>query len=288
MSIITLAIPLLFLVAVASAVLLLGSREPVLATSAQLRHAAKTTLRWRGAGVLLGVVVMGASLAYRPGLGRGLMLAVPLLGLCVLAGVIVGEVRVIAPSGPIRHAALEVRRVSAYLPRTLAAVILGAVALLVMLLAATTVTASADDLGRAGRSLFQQCTSVSSQTVGPWPGSYYSRPLLEVVLAGAVLASIALRLVVRRPRQGSDPAYDDLLRAQAAGAVTAACGVLVGLPLAGVSLVCASALSRTGCHPGWWGSAAAALGLLSVASFALTMRCGAVLVRGSIRAVPRI
>lgn len=289
MRIITLAVPLLFLMAIGSAVLLPGtSRQPALATSVQLRQAAKATLRWRAAGVLVGVVAMAASLAHRPGLGRGLMLAVPLLGLCVLAGVIVGEVRVLAPSGPTRHAALEVRRVWTYLPRPLAVGVLAAAALLVILLEVTTATASADDLGRAGRSLFHQCTAVSSQTVGPWPGLYYSYPLLGVVLAGAVLAGVALRLVVRRPRPGADNAYDDLLRAQAAGSVTAACGVLVGLPLAGVCLVCASALSSTGCHPGWWGSAAAALGLVGVASSALSVRCGAVLVRGSIRVVPSI
>lgn len=289
MSIISLAFPLLVIVAIISAVLASRlTRRPALAAPAPLRQVARATLRCRAAGGLIGVAVMGAAITHRPGLGRALLLGAPLLGLCVLAGVIVGEVRVVAPAGPTRHAALEVRRVSTYLPRPLAAVVLGAAALLVILLAVTTATGSADDLGRAGRSLFRRCSAVSSQTVGPWPGSYYSYPLLGVVLAGVVLATVALRLVVRRPRQGADPAHDDVLRAQAAGAVTAAGGVLVGLPLAGVCLVSASALTSIGCHPAWWGWAAAALGLLTLTSFALTVHCGAVLVRGSIRPAAQV
>src|SRR3954469_17080681 len=111
---------------------------PVVATE-RLRRAARTARRWRGAGLATGIVVAIASIQLGA-LGRGLLLAVPLCALCVLAGVVVGEVRISAPAGPVRTADLQVRRVRTYLPRRLSTAVGAATALLVVVLALTTAT----------------------------------------------------------------------------------------------------------------------------------------------------
>jgi hypothetical protein len=240
----------LFLIAVlaATAVVLRRALRAAPATTERLRAAARTTRRWRVAGLLLGIGV-GAVTAQQGALGRGLLLAAPLCALCILAGVVVGELRVTAPEGPVRSAGLEVRRIRDYLPRRLTLVVGSVTALLVLILTATTATASADDLGRAGRWFARRCSAVSGGATGPWPGSFYSLPLGIVVLTGLLLAGFALHRVVMRPRQGEDDTVDDGLRRQAAEAVTAAYGLLVSVPLAGVSLVTASALGNSVCPP---------------------------------------
>src|SRR3712207_4896776 len=106
------------------------------------------------------------------------------------------ELRVSAPRGPVRSAALEVRRARNYLPRRLTAAVAGTGALLAVVLTATTATGSADDLGRAGRSLVRRCSAVQGGASGPWPGSFYALPLALMVVVGLVLAAIALRRVV--------------------------------------------------------------------------------------------
>jgi hypothetical protein len=87
-------------------------------------------------------------------LGWGAMLVPAVLGLFVVAGVGLAEavVRPQRPTGP-RTASLASRRVVDYVPRTLAAAVLGIAALQLATLALTTTTASADDAdGLAGRS----------------------------------------------------------------------------------------------------------------------------------------
>jgi hypothetical protein len=253
----------------------------------RLAQTARTTRRWRLAGLAAGVVVAIVS-AQQGALGRGLMLAVPLCALCVLVGVVLGELRVAAPRGPVRSAALEVRRVRDYLPHRLTAAAGTATALLLVVLSLTTATGSADDLGRAGRSFARRCSAVLSGGTGPWPGSFYSVPLALVVVAGLLLAGFALRRVVRRPRQGEDTVVDDALRAQAAESVVAACGLLVALPFAGVSLLTATALNNHVCPPAGSSFAVVVLWALVPALVGLAAWCVGVLVApaGSGRLAP--
>jgi hypothetical protein len=161
-----------------------------------LGRRARTTARWRlaGLGVGIGVGIVAAQLDV---LGRGLMLAVPLCALCVLVGVVIGELRITAPRGPVRSAGLEVRRIRDYLPRRLTRVVAAATVLLVLVLGMTTAAGSPDDLGRAGRTLARQCSALVGTAVGPWPGSFYTAPLATVVLAGLVLAG--WRCAARQP-----------------------------------------------------------------------------------------
>lgn len=241
-----------------------------------LRATARTTTRWRliGLGVGLGAGLGAAELDV---LGRGLMLAAPLVALCVLGGVVVGELRVQRPLGPVRSAGLEVRRVRDYLPPALTRVVAGAAALLGLLLLATTLAGSPDDMGRAGRTLARQCSRLVGEAVGPWPGSFYALPLAAVVLSGLLVAAFTLRRVVHRPRSGEDTSADDALRRRAAEAVTAGVGLLVAVPLAGVSAFAAHALSNLGCAPLSWRVAAGALGLLVPALAVLAAWCVVIL-----------
>jgi ABC-type Fe3+-siderophore transport system permease subunit len=112
---------------------------------------------------------------------------------------------------------------------------------------------------------------------GAWPGSYYAFPLAIVVLCGLLAAGVVLTRVVRRPLQSEDVAVDEALRCSAAGAVTAAVGLLIAVPLAGVSVVAGAALVGISCHPEWWTIAAIALAGLAVASLALAAWCASTL-----------
>src|SRR6266566_3522340 len=248
---------------------------------------ARRTAGWRRAGVISGLVA-GGTAAGSGALGRGLLLAAPVFGLCVLAGVVIGETSVRPPGGRTRTAALEVRRVRDYLPRGLAGAVTAATAMLLALLAVTTATGAPDDLGRPGRVVLLRCSAVMQQDAGPWPGSFYSVPLAAMVVAGLIAAGAALRVVIRRPRAGADPATvaaDDAMRHRAAQTITGACGILVGLPLAGVCLVTAGALLSLSCRPAWWTSAGWALLALLPALAALMGWCTVLLLTPG-RAVP--
>ena len=228
---------------------------------ADARVVARRTALCRAAGVGVGLVA-GHEVLSSGSLGRGVLLAAPVSALCVLAGVLAGELAGPAVSGATRQAALEVRRVRDYLPPALSRTVAVLTALLLGLLAATSATGSADDLGRAGRSLAYRCSADLNGAVGPWPGSFYSAPLAAVLVVGLLGAGLTLRSVVRRPRTGtrSDGLLeDDALRRHSAAAVTGACGVLIAVPLAGVALTAGSALLSVGCRAGWQGGVGVAL-----------------------------
>jgi hypothetical protein len=253
----------------------------------------RTTAVWRWAGVTAGLVISGFLLGWEVWGGRGVMLAAPVFGLCVLAGVIVGEARARPTMGTTRSAALEVRMVRDYLPRGLTGVVAVAAVVLLVLLVATTVTASTDSAGRAGRALAVRCGSpampgvVETQGRSPWPGSFYSGPLALVVLVGLVTAWVALRQIVRRPRTGENAAAvatDDTLRRRAAGGVTAACGVLVLVPLVGVSVITALPLLGITCLSTWARLAGVSLLLLAPAMVVLITWCLAVILAATPRA----
>ena len=125
--------------------------------------------------------------------------------------------------------------------------------------------------------------------MGPWPGSFYSLPLAAVVALGLLVAAVALRSVVRRPRQGADLVADDVLRRRAAETVTAAAGLLVVVPFAGVAVIAAGALGSVvrgplddaSCAPVGWGLAATMLLLLVPVLLAVGAWCAGVLLRSA-------
>jgi len=216
---------------------------------------------WRWSGIAVGAVAAWAA-AVSGTLGRGLMLAAPLFGASVLAGVLAGELSVRAPASRTRRASVAVRQLRDYIPRRLAWSVATASASLGALLTMTTLMGSTDPLGNAGRTLIRQCRAALTQSHGPWLGSFYSVPVAIMIFIGIAAAALALRQIVRRPRPG-DPAAlaaaDDALRSHAARTVTGACGVFVTVPLIASSLITADGLLGISCRPNWWTAAAWAL-----------------------------
>jgi len=253
-----------------------STRQPAVSPSPEQERVARTAGRWRLAGAGTGLVVAVVA-AYQGALGRGLLLAAPLFGLCVLAGVIVGELRVRPNEGAERRATLEVRRVRDYLPWALGVTVAAATGVLGVVLVLTTAAGSPDDLGRAGRELFRRCSALTAESSGAWPGSFYTVPLAVLVTCGVLIGAVAMIRIVRRPAQSGDPAADDALRRSAARSVTAAVGILVAVPLAGVGFVAGMSLAGFGCRPEWWNIPTAALAVVVPAALALAAWCAAVL-----------
>jgi hypothetical protein len=238
-----------------------------------------------GIGVLVGIIAVRSG-----GLGTGLLLAAPLFGLCTLTGVLAGELSARPRHGTVRTAPVEVRRIRNYLPRRLGPAVAVTGGLLTVLAVATTLAASPDDLGRPGRVLARQCTADVGEARGPWPGLYYTGPLAIVVITGLLLAYLALRAIVRRPRSG-DPTDDDALRRRVARVVTGAVGILVVIPLAGISLTVVEVVRSMSCLPAWWMNLGQSLLLLVPASLAMACWCIAAILtpvnRSKSTALPR-
>ncbi|WP_344047137.1 hypothetical protein [Nocardioides panacihumi] len=185
-------------------------------------------------------------------LGRGTMLVPTVLGLFVVAGVGLGEtvVRPPRPTGP-RSASLAPRRVADYVPQALATAVAAMTALHLATLALTTATASTDDVGRAGRRVAAQCGDIGS-AASPYPGSFYSVPLIALLGVIGVLTAAALMTVVRRPRGfAPDDMGDDVLRRRSATRVVAAAGAAVAASHAGVAFFAGAALHRMDCQDAW-------------------------------------
>jgi len=262
------------------------SRRPLELDSSQhdaLLAEHRKAVRWRWAGLGLGVVVASVTaVTVTAGLyNLGAMLSPTAFGLCVMAGVVVGELSKIPRRQGVRTAALETRTVGGYLPRRLSGVVGASAVGLGALLVTTTLMGSADDQGNAGRFLARQCSPEVGGATGPWPGSFYSVPLGIAVVVGLLGAALALRTIVLRPRSGSDPdlaAADDVLRRRSAEAVMAATGVMVAASLSGVAFVAGLQLHRIACPPMLWTIFGLALVAAGALMLLLTAWCLALLV----------
>lgn len=242
---------------------------------------------WTAAVVLGGVAAW--LLNARLDLGRGTMLIPAVLGAFIVAGVGLGEtvVRPRRATGP-RTASLAPRRVADYLPRSLAAAVGGMTVLHLATLTLTTATASADDMGRAGRQVAAQCGNIGS-AAAPYPGSFYSVPLTLLLLVIGLATAAALRAVVRRPRGfAPDDVGDDVLRQRSTTRVLAAAGAAVAGSHVGIAFFAGTALLRLDCADAWMDPvgwvlvASAPLGLLLLGWF-----LGRVLAPGPVTAASR-
>lgn len=242
----------------------------------------KTAFIWRWVGLVIGVVA-AALTAGVGALGLGMMLAPTVFGLAVIGGVVVGELATIPRREGVRSAALETRTVGDYLPRRLGGLVAGSTLGLGALLLTTTLMGSADDVGRAGRSLSRQCSPDRFTSTGPWPGLYYSVPLAIAVVLGLLGAAAALHTVVLRPRIESAPELfvaDDALRRRSAEAVVAATGVMIATSMLGVALTAAGRLIAFDCAPTGWTVLGVALLGVGVLMLLLAVSCLAVLLSG--------
>lgn len=280
MSILNLAVPVVTGLVIALIVALLAGRRVVVSAASApvdpvahdaVRTIATRAMAWRLAGLATGVSAAAVLAAAPPSwLGLGVTLAAPAFALCLLAGVLIGEILGATAVGPTRTAAIEVRAVRSYLPRAMTGWVVALGAALTVLLSLTSLAGGADDLGRAGRAFTQSCAAGHTATVSPWPGAYYSLPIGVAVLIGLGAAAVTAQAVSRRRRPAPDKsvrAADDQARRASARAITAACGVLVAAPLAGSGVIAGLALLRNLCAPdalsalGW---AALAVGLAAV------------------------
>lgn len=277
------ASPLLLLAAVAVVTILLlvravtrgQGRSRVQEPASRVRSRAALYQGLGGAAAVVASVVV----AQQDALGRGTALAVPVFTIGLLGGVLLGELRVRAPATGRRSTTVGVRRIQDYLPTRLASAVAAATVGLAVLMAGTTAAGSADDMGRAGRSL-----SRCGQGSGPWPGSFYTWPLAIVVLVGLAAAALTLLQVARRPRFGGSVTLeqaDESLCCRAGERVTAAAGLLVGVPLTGVALTAARGLFGISCRPLWWSVIGTLLLLLAPVVLALLVWCLGTLLRAT-------
>jgi hypothetical protein len=241
--------------------------------------------RWAGLGLGVAAAAVTAVTASAELYNIGAMLAPTVFGLCVIGGVVVGELTTIPRRQGLRTAAIETRTVGRYLPRRLGGLVAASAVGLGALLVTTTLMGSADAEGRAGRFLVRWCTPSRSVGVssGPWPGSFYSVPLGIAVVIGILGAAVALRTVVLRPRSGSDldfVAVDDVQRRQSAEAVVAATGVMVAVSLSGVALTAGIKLIGVVCPQASWPILGVALLAVGALMLLLTSWCLALLLAG--------
>lgn len=216
----------------------------------------RSSITFRWAGIVLGV---GIGLAVLPlGPHAPFAFAAPLVaGIVVVASILVGQQVSYGRARTAGSAGLETRRVRHYVPWALTRWAGGAVAVLLVTALFTTLAASPDDQGRAGRALevawvehamVADAAGVLRPEViphegatSPFPGSFYTT---AVVVGLAVLLAVAvagLVLTARRPRNGADPELvrvDDALRRITVEGIVAATGAGVAgavLALAGMA-----------------------------------------------------
>ena len=219
----------------------LGRRRPVAPTREWSRVVG---IRVLGGSVGLVAAVAAASALDR---GRGLMLAPAITGLGIVVGVALGEtvVRPRRTPGP-RSASLRARRVRTYVPRPLGLALAALLALHLVTLALTTATADGGD------SYSCVVPGVMAGSHGPYPGSDYSVPLLGVLAVVALVAAVAARVVVRRPRGfAADEDADDALRVRSLTVIVAASGLAVAATHVGIAITAASSLAGVPCAPVW-------------------------------------
>lgn len=173
-------------------------------------------------------------------------------------------------------ASLEARSPRRYVPRgPLAAGVASLVGLLAIL--AWCLARQVDDPAEPafGRALERTLAGVTS-TRGPFPGQYYSTPLVVVVAGALAMACVVAALALARPRNGADPAVvrvDEVVRFRGVEGAVAA-GVLA---VAGSLFVVATMLAAVLALEWVWASVLflvvllAALALVGWAVAALTV-----------------
>ncbi|SDS38175.1 hypothetical protein [Actinopolymorpha singaporensis] len=253
-----LALPLVALVACLAVVLWAVPRRRALVAVDEAAHPGlarlrRSTLLGRGVAMVAGVIAAVAT-ASTGGLGRGFALAPAVFAAVQIVGVLAADLLARDDARTQGTAGLEVRRVRDFSPPRLVRFIVATGAVLALFLAWAGVVAVPDDLGRAGRALTYSCTvGCDHRTLSPWPGSYYSVPMVAALLLVLVLAGTAVGATVRRPRNGAAPeivAVDDVVRRRSVESVLAAVGVAFTGSLAGTALLVGGRLAGLGANHG--------------------------------------
>ena len=258
----SLCLILLILIAVGIPLVLIGGLIAVARKQpapTELARERRLVMLVRFAGVAVGLA-FAIVLVTAPGflgldlaMGRGPMLAPVGFGLATLLGIIGGELlaRPAPSSGP-RQASLATRRVRDYLPTGYATALAFCIVAAGATLALTTATADTDELSGAARLLSHACSPSEGASRSPYPGGYYSLPLLIGLALSLGAAAYAARRVVLRPRGAAPDTGDDVLRRRSLSAVAGGLGIAITAPLAGVSFIAGTALLGISCQAGWF------------------------------------
>ena len=158
--------------------------------------------RWIAGGVVAGSVTVVLGVLLFTGLGMGLVLAPAEFAVVVLTTSALAVATVRPRQGARRRAPLATRTLRSTAGTVHLAVALTTVAVTAGVLVAGILTGSPDDLGRPGRAITVFCDAddglhVISST--PWPGSWYSVPLLIVLAICTLIGLGALILATKRP-----------------------------------------------------------------------------------------
>lgn len=201
--------------------------------------AADRYIRW--AGLFAGFVAARmVTHAWESGEDVGILYAIPVFGLCAVAGVLAADALTARPRGAVRTAGLAPRRVRDYVPPRMTGFLVAQAGVLVVLLVAAAVIAWPGDAGRAGRSLTFTCPDGGIVDAGAWPGAFYGLPILASLAVSTGFCLWSLTWIARRP--GDDPARRDRSLA-----VVAAWGLLVSALLLGTASTASGALMSTTC-----------------------------------------
>ncbi|WP_199847911.1 hypothetical protein [Streptomyces dysideae] len=199
--------------------------------------------RWTG----LAIGVLASSRLLPLVDGKGPLYAIPVFGLCAVAGVLLGDALTAPRPGTVRTAGLTPRRVRDHVPPRMTWLLLGLAAALVALLTVAAAVASPDDLGRAGRALTVTCQGMTHMST-PWPGLYYGIPILATLAISTAACGWSLRRIATRPG-------DEQSRRDRTLAIVAAWGLVVSTSMFGAASTVSGALMSTTCD-GTLGTAA--------------------------------
>lgn len=245
-----LTIPLTALVVWLLAALLVAPRRRRLARANEARYPglaaqARRVQLVRGLSLLLAVLV-AIFVAGTGQNGQGMAIAPATAGLVLVVGVLVGEMLGHSAARTPGVAGLESRRLTDYLPKGLTWCVALCTLATFAYFAWSTAVAAPDDRGNPGRVYAYGYDDRSvSGGFSPFPGSFYTGPMIAGLVLLIAMAATALLVVKNRPRDGSDPvlvASDDVLRVRAIESAIAGLGAGVGGTIAGAAGLVAGAM----------------------------------------------
>ncbi|MGW1209194.1 hypothetical protein ACWD5F_06115 [Streptomyces sp. NPDC002499] len=179
-------------------------------------------------GLALGLVV-AVLLVYLP-VRHGVMFAGTAFGLCLLTGVLAGEILTAPPAGSVRTASLSPRRIPNYLSRAHNPLLGTLLFTLIGLLAITTAIASSRMSSRGVRLVCGDSVSTDSG----WIGLPAAVATVATVIVGSGACLLVLRKIVSRPALTDGPeghGLDEAQRVTSASAVTYAWGCMMSASL---------------------------------------------------------
>lgn len=254
------------LLVVAVGVGALARIRPDDATNAE-RAAQRHIDRFAWAALALWILTIVAVCASIGAYGRGVLVAPAAAGAVAMVVLAVGERTVPTEEAPHLRVDLTPRAGVAQITRSTVALTATTLAALIALLALAWSKATADEFGHTGRGV-EWATRDGSQSHGPWPGSYYSIPMVIALLVLAAAFAVAMYAVALRPQLNADTdaaVADVRMRARSAHTMQGVFLITLGATLLAVAACMALATSfRDVGSPQWvtlahWGGLAGAL-----------------------------